>query len=606
MSTIGPSALRALPLLSGMLWGAALCAGAQAPASAQRAPVQTAMSVPRPAGGGPTALPRVLAPSDAVRMRRVFELQAAGDREAAERETDRLNDRRLIGHVLADRWNRPGPVPDIVALQSWLADYADHPDAAWVHTLLTKAAPPGASLPPVPAGERLEADEPPPEERDLTMPSVVRSAALDRTIRERARDGQADAVLAVLGRTRGLTPAYASLLQGDAAIALFQGGRDEAALRLATEALRAQPANARAAFAAGLAAWGLSRYDAAFAAFEQAARTDSAAPALRSAAAFWTARAAVRAHRPALYVPWMTQAAQETRTFYGLVARRALGLPTNFAWEGDLVGEAEAAALAETAGGWRALALLQIGQSGRAESELRQLWARARRNPALVRAMLFVAQEAQLTRFSAQLGSASQSEDGRPRDYARFPVPRLLPQGGYRVDPALLYALALQESRFYAGAVSPAGARGLMQIMPATASYVANDPGLRGERIQRLHDPAFSLELGQRYVHYLARHEAIDGNLIRLLAAYNAGPGNLQKWLPVARHRDDPFLFIEAIPLDETRDYVRRVLAYSWIYASRLGLPAPSLDTIAGGGFPRFAGTDEVAAMLLARTKRLH
>ncbi len=63
----------------------------------------------------------------------------------------------------------------------------------------------------------------------------------------------------------------------------------------------------------------------------------------------------------------------------------------------------------------------------------------------------------------------------------------------------------------------------------------------------------------------------MGGDLIRLLAAYNAGPGNLARWLPVTRHRDDPFLFIEAIPIEETRLHVQRVLAYSWIYASRLG-----------------------------------
>ena len=86
----------------------------------------------------------------------------------------------------------------------------------------------------------------------------------------------------------------------------------------------------------------------------------------------------------------------------------------------------------------------------------------------------------------------------------------------------------------------------------------------------------------------------MDGNLIRLLAAYNAGPGSLLKWLPAHGHRDDPFLFVEAIPFDETRGFVQQVLTYSWIYASRLGLPAPSLDQLAAGGFPRFSETDEV------------
>jgi soluble lytic murein transglycosylase-like protein len=178
----------------------------------------------------------------------------------------------------------------------------------------------------------------------------------------------------------------------------------------------------------------------------------------------------------------------------------------------------------------------------------------------------------------------------------RFPLPRLQPAEGFRVDPALLYALVRQESNFDPAAVSRAGARGLLQVMPATAAYVANDPSFRGAGAERLHDPALSLEIGQRYLLYLSRHEAVGGDLIRLLAAYNAGPGNLARWLPAARHRDDPFLFIEAIPVAETRQHVQRVLAYSWIYASRLGLPSPSLEALVRGAFPRFLPGEELVA----------
>ncbi|WP_240048345.1 lytic transglycosylase domain-containing protein [Crenalkalicoccus roseus] len=603
-----------LPLLGGLAWGAALLAGAAAPAMAQRAPDQTAMSVPRPqapAARGATevpGLPAVLAPSEALRLRRIFDLQARGDLAAAARETERLTDRRLLGHVLADRWSRPGAEPGPEALHLWLAEYADHPDAPAMHARLARALPRGAPLPAPPALPDALAEEAgtAPEEREgAAQHRFVRNPALDRTVRERAREGRAQDALALIARTRGMTPAYAAALKAELAMGLFRAGRDEEAFRIAAEASREAPENAQAAFTAGLAAWGIGRYEAALLHFERAARAEGAAPALRSAAAFWTARAAVRARRPAEYVPWMTLAAQEPRTFHGLVARRALGLPGNFAWERELAGEAEAAALAETAGGWRALALLQIGQAARAEAELRLLWARAQNNPPLARAMLAVAEQAGLAGLAAQLATASQARDGRPRDFARFPVPRLRPQGGFRVDPALLFALARQESNFDPKAVSPAGARGLMQIMPATASYVARDPSLAGEGMHRLHDPAFSLELGQRYLLYLARHEAVEGNLIRLLAAYNAGPGNLSRWLPAVGHRDDPFLFIEAIPVDETRHFVRQVLAYSWIYASRLGLPAPSLDQLAAGSFPRLAGAEEVTAMLRQRPRAL-
>jgi soluble lytic murein transglycosylase-like protein len=99
----------------------------------------------------------------------------------------------------------------------------------------------------------------------------------------------------------------------------------------------------------------------------------------------------------------------------------------------------------------------------------------------------------------------------------------------------------------------------------------------------------------------------VAGDLIRLLAAYNAGPGNLSRWLPSAQHRQDPLLFIESIPVNETRAYVQRVLGFSWIYASRLGLPAVSLDALASGSFPRFAQPGDVTAMLrVGRQPRLN
>ena len=69
---------------------------------------------------------------------------------------------------------------------------------------------------------------------------------------------------------------------------------------------------------------------------------------------------------------------------------------------------------------------------------------------------------------------------------------------------------------------------------------------------------------------------------------YNAGPGAVARWGAVIEDHGDPLLFIEAIPIDETRAYVPRVLTYMWIYAARLRLPTPSLDELASGSWPRY------------------
>ncbi|UFN50335.1 lytic transglycosylase domain-containing protein [Roseomonas sp. OT10] len=550
--------------------------------------------------GQVAGLPQPLAPSDATRLRRAFELQKGGDIAGADREISLLEDRRLVGHLLAERWLAKRTEPSPAQLQSWLAANADHPDAPAIYALLAERSPRGASLPPAPSDATLAATtDIVPEESTPASRAVVRNQTLDRSVRDRAQSGDATAALRLINGTRGMTPAYAALLKGEVAQALFQRGDDTEAFRVAAEAVRNAPGRALPAFVAGLAAWGRGQFDIARPYFEAAARADDAPAVLRAAAAFWTARAAVRARQPQLYVSWMLQAAQEPRTFYGLVARRALGLPPGFAWERDSAAEIEAAALAENAGGWRALALLQVGQKDRAEAELRRLWPAVQGNPMLSRATLAAATQAGMTEFAAQLAGLAQTEDGRPRDFTRFPVPKLEPLNGYRVDPALIYALARQESNFDPRAVSGAGARGLMQVMPATAAFVANDSSLGGPLgAQRLHDPAFSLEIGQRYLHHLAQQEQVKGDLIRVLAGYNAGPGNLQRWQPSNQHRDDPFLFIESIPIDETRNFVQRVLTYSWIYASRLGLPSPSLDALAAGAFPRFTSAEEVARMV--------
>jgi len=576
-----------------------------APATAQRVQDQTAPSQARtrtaPVPAAILALPQPMGPMDATRMRRAFEAQARGDIPTALREAERLDDRRLMGHLLADRHMRGDP--SIHEIQAWLGDFADLPDAPALYEALLQRLPRGAAAPP-PPNHPDPAMDLVPEDRPPVQAPFTRDFGLERAVNARLSDGNLDAALALIRARRNLSAPYLGQLKAEMAQSLFRQGRDADAWSIAQEGLRFSPQNPLAAYQAGLAAWGKQNYESAYSAFERAARNEQAAPTLRAAAAFWTARSAVRARRPAQYVPWMLQAAQQPRTFHGMIARRSLGLPPGLVWERDVANESRAQGLAETAGGWRALALLQIGQRERAEAELRLLQRRTRNNPQVTQGILAVAQQANMPGLAAQVATAAQLEDGRVRDGARYPLPLLLPNGGFRMDPSLLYALALQESRFDPSAISRAGARGLLQLMPATASYLANDPSLRGEGVERLHDPGFSLELGQRYVHYLARHDSVRGDLIRLLAAYNAGPGNLARWLPAAQRRADPLLFIESIPVHETRAFVTRVLTFSWIYAHRLGLPTHSLDQIAGGGFPSFASVEEVTAMLRVTAAR--
>ena len=149
-----------------------------------------------------------------------------------------------------------------------------------------------------------------------------------------------------------------------------------------------------------------------------------------------------------------------------------------------------------------------------------------------------------------------------------------------------------QESAFDAGAKSWVGARGLMQLMPHTASFVAGDRSLKRSNKAKLFDPEFNVDLGQKYLAYLLNHDAVNGELFKLAVAYNAGPGSLQRWLNEINYDGDPLTFIESIPSRETRDFVEKVLSNFWIYRERLQQDSPSLDAIASGHAPIYLSLD--------------
>jgi soluble lytic murein transglycosylase-like protein len=165
---------------------------------------------------------------------------------------------------------------------------------------------------------------------------------------------------------------------------------------------------------------------------------------------------------------------------------------------------------------------------------------------------------------------------------ARLPLPAMHPVGGFTVDPALVYALTRTESGFDTNATSRCGARGLMQLMPDTAAAVRSQQGISGA----LTDPSANLALGQGYLRYLGQQPGINNNLLAILASYNAGPGAASAWYSALQDDSDPLVFIETIPNNETRRFVRQVLADSWLYAEEIGLKPQSLDQLAEGNFP--------------------
>ena len=236
----------------------------------------------------------------------------------------------------------------------------------------------------------------------------------------------------------------------------------------------------------------------------------------------------------------------------------------------------------------RAVALVEVGRMELAEEEMRLSWIRYGGNG---RRDAYLAFAARLGLPAMQLRLA-RGADGEVPKSVLYPLPEWAPAGGFAVDRALLFALIRQESEFRTRALSRAGARGLMQLMPATASYIARDRSLRWSNKRRLYEPELNLKLGQNYIEYLLDYDFTDGSLIKLLAAYNGGPGNLRRWQRAMNDELDPLLFIERLPVSETRNYVKRVMTNLWVYRARLGQPALSLEALASGAWPTYERID--------------
>ncbi len=154
--------------------------------------------------------------------------------------------------------------------------------------------------------------------------------------------------------------------------------------------------------------------------------------------------------------------------------------------------------------------------------------------------------------------------------------------GGADVEPALVLGLTRQESEFDAGAVSNAGARGLMQLMPGTARATARSIGIPYSPA-RLSDPDYNVKLGMAHVAELL--DAWQGSYILVIASYNAGSGNVRNWIATfGDPRDgtlDPIDWVELIPFGETRNYVQRVLENTNVYRNRLAGRADRLQIVA-------------------------
>ncbi|MCY3858273.1 MAG: transglycosylase SLT domain-containing protein [Gammaproteobacteria bacterium] len=261
------------------------------------------------------------------------------------------------------------------------------------------------------------------------------------------------------------------------------------------------------------------------------------------------------------------QSLAQERTYYGFLAAQDLGLPVNLneqSYRGDRENEAKLAANPHAR---MVLEFFAVGEPDNGRREWRKLEESLTDEEKMVMINWF-------NEFGLSNEAIFAANRGEMLNFleVRFPTPFLsyFKKGAFVADVPLSFLLALsrQESAFDHRAISRAGARGLMQLMLPTARATARNHGLARPSNDSLLDPRRNIEIGSLHIAELASEFA--DNRILIAASYNAGKHRTYAWLRDYKVQDAPS-FIEIIPFRETREYVKGVLAFAVVYATRNG-----------------------------------
>jgi soluble lytic murein transglycosylase len=295
-----------------------------------------------------------------------------------------------------------------------------------------------------------------------------------------------------------------------------------------------------------------------------------ATPISKARAAYWTARAAEDMNQKTLAETWYQKAAKYQTTFYGQLAGAKLGMAEALPHAAPPV--LTAGDLAEMNGSdfIKAARLLHDAGMNDEASDFIEAFVEKEKTPKAYRFSAEFAAKMRLYRDAVKI-SKDATKEGMFLTAQSYPV---VTDRLQRVDTewALVHAVIRQESMFDPHAVSPTGALGLMQLMPGTAKQVAQKEGLSYNKGALTANPSHNIQLGSAYMDELLTR--YSGSYVLAIAAYNAGPSNVNKWITTfgdpRTGAINPIDWIELIPFPETRNYVQRVLEAVYVYRLRL------------------------------------
>jgi soluble lytic murein transglycosylase len=289
---------------------------------------------------------------------------------------------------------------------------------------------------------------------------------------------------------------------------------------------------------------------------------------------YWRARAQLALGETAAGTAALSTLSERTN-YYGFLAADHLQGPYTICPKDPPVSQEQIASLAQQAGFARALELHYIGLNNWALAE----WSRA--TARLPTAELKIAaglarREGWYDRAIFALGNSGELSFYEWRFPVLYEEPVMAAASQHDLDPAWVFGIMRSESAMTATARSPAGALGLMQVMPATAKTLSRQHGLPYRNSAQLLEGDFNIRFGTAYLRQLM--DELRQNPVLVAGAYNAGPNAVARWLD-SRPGNDPAIWIETLPYFETRDYIPRVLTFSILYDWRLDNPVPRITS---------------------------
>ena len=545
-----------------------------------------------------SAVPTLLSADERTYYRAIFEAIDSSDWAKVQTMLTERADGPLHQVAKAEYYLAAGsPKIELDALNAWLAGGVNLPQSEQILSLARKRG--ATALPALPPANRLVSLPTfakrirPRETADGTMPAAVAASINDKI----KLDDPAGAKILLDGIDALLSPAARAEWRSKVAWSFYIENDDASALAVAQTVQDGMgPWVSEGWWIAGLSAWRLGDCAAAADAFARTAQLSTNAE-LTAAAHYWNSRALVRCRQPEKATAPLRLAARMDETLYGMLAAEQLGISLPRTHEAPDATQSDWQQLREVGNIRIAVMLAEIGEDGLADEVLRH---QARIGPP--------SQYQPLSRLARSLGlpgtqmwmAYNAPPGGNPEPAARFPTPKWSPVSGWKVDPALIYAHTLQESIFRTKVVSPAGARGLMQIMPSAARDHSRALGVPGTAAD-LGKPEVNLAFGQRHLEMLRDSPGTQGLLPKVMAAYNAGLTPISRWQFEVKDQGDPLLWIESVPYWETRGYVNIVMRNYWMYERQAGGPSESRMALAQGMWPTFPGLSGSRAVRLGK-----